>query len=74
MKLKLRKVGGSTGAIFPRELLRTLHAKEGDEIVAVETTDGIMLKAYDPELVEQIKVASETMRTEKNVLRALSET
>lgn len=36
-------------------------------------TDGIMLKPYDPELVEQIRAASEVMRTEKNVLRALSE-
>ena len=46
--LKLRAIGNSVGAVFPRDVLARLGVKEGDVLHIVETKDGVVLTPLDP--------------------------
>ena len=72
MKLKLRKVGTSTGLLLPKEVLRRLNVEEGDNLFAVETPDGYLLTPYDPEVEEQVKQGLEFMAKYRDTFRALA--
>ena len=72
-KLKLTAIGNSTGVILPRELLEKLRVDRGDELMVLETPDGIKLTAYDPEFAEQMEVAEKIMRDRRDLLRKLAE-
>ena len=72
-KLKLRAIGNSTGVVLPREILEKLRVKRGDELMVLETPDGITLTAYDPEFARQMEVAEEIMRRRRNLLHKLAE-
>lgn len=73
MKLKITTIGNSAGVILPRELLTRLRLEKGDELFALETPDGIRLTTYDPILAQQMEVAEEVMRKDRNVLRKLAQ-
>ena len=70
--LKLIPIGNSTGAIFPKEMLRELGATEGDSLFPVRTPNGIELRRADPEFIEEMELAREIMRRRRNVLRELA--
>lgn len=70
--LKLRQVGSSTGAIFPKELLEKLNVKEGDELHVIETGNGILLTPSDPTVAKAIAIAREGMREYREVFEALA--
>jgi putative addiction module antidote len=38
--IKLRKIGNSLGAVFPKETVNRLRAKEGDELYLIEGPGG----------------------------------
>lgn len=71
--LKLTTVGSSTGVVLPVELLNRLRVKKGDVLHVVETPNGIELTPYDPEFAEQMEIAEEVMREDRNVLKKLAE-
>lgn len=72
-KVKLVAVGNSTGVVLPRDLLEKLRVGRGDELMVLETPDGITLTAYDPELARQMEVAESVMREDRDLLRKLAE-
>lgn len=72
-KLKLVAVGNSTGVVLPKEILEKLRVARGDELMVLETPDGITLTTYDPELAEQMEIAERVMRRRRNLLRKLAE-
>lgn len=72
-KLKLRKIGNSTGVVLPREILERLRVEAGDELMVLETAEGVQLTAYDPEFAEQMDAAERVMRRRRNLLRKLAE-
>lgn len=72
-KLKLRAIGNSTGVVLPRDILEKLRVKQGDELMVLETPDGITLTAYDPEFARQMEVAERIMREDRDLLRKLAE-
>ena len=72
-KLKLTAIGNSTGVVLPRELLEKLRVDRGDELMVLETADGITLTPYDPEFAEQMGKAEEIMRRRRNLLKELAE-
>ena len=72
-KLKLTAIGNSTGVILPRELLEKLRVDRGDELMVLETPDGIKLTPYDPDFAEQMEVAEKIMRERRDLLRKLAE-
>ncbi len=71
--LKVTTVGNSTGVILPKELLEKLRVQRGDELMVLETPDGITLTPYDPEFSEQMDVAENIMRKRRNLLKKLAE-
>ncbi|KAF1020266.1 MAG: hypothetical protein GAK30_02598 [Paracidovorax wautersii] len=73
MKLKITTIGNSAGVILPKELLARLRLEKGDELYALETPDGIKLITYDPTLAEQMAVAEQVMREDRQVLRKLAQ-
>jgi putative addiction module antidote len=72
-KLKLTAIGNSTGVVLPREILDRLRVDRGDELMVLETPDGITLTPFDPEFARQMDVAEKIMRRRRNVLKKLAE-
>jgi putative addiction module antidote len=72
-KLKLRAIGNSTGVVLPKEILEKLRVSQGDELMVLETPDGITLTSYDPEFARQMDVAEQIMRDDRDLLRKLAE-
>lgn len=72
-KLKLTAIGNSTGVVLPREILERLRVQRGDELLVLETPDGITLTPYDPEFARQMEVADDIMRRRRRLLRKLAE-
>lgn len=72
-KLKVTAIGNSTGVILPKELLEKLRVQRGDELMVLETPDGITLTPFDPEFAAQMEVAEKIMRRRRNLLKKLAE-
>ena len=72
-KLKVTTIGNSTGLILPKEILEKLRVQKGDTLFAIETAKGIELTPFNPELAEQLKLAEQVMREDRNALRKLAE-
>jgi len=72
-KLKLTAIGNSTGVVLPKELLERLRVQRGDELMVLETPDGITLTAFDPAFAAQMDVAERVMRKRRNLLKKLAE-
>lgn len=71
--IKIRRVGGSLGAIFPKDLLQELKVGEGDELVVTPADGGIALHPHDPD-TDKILAAFERGREQyRNTLRKLAE-
>lgn len=70
--LKLTSVGDSTGLVLPKDVLERLHVNEGDLLHIVETPTGIELTP-DPTFAQQMEVAEQVMREDRDVLRKLAE-
>lgn len=72
-KLKITTVGSSAGVVLPKEILAKLRVGKGDMLSVTETPDGIELRAYDDEFAEQMSIAEQVMREDRDVLRKLAE-
>jgi len=70
--LKLRKVGSSVGVILPKELLENMNLKEGDEVYANSTTEGLQLTPYNPDFEEAMRAFGETRVKYRNALHQLA--
>ena len=72
IKVKVRKVGNSLGAILPAELAARLRVREGDSLSVTETVDGIQLSPYDPEFDAAMKAFERGRSRYRNALRRLA--
>ena len=70
--IKMIRIGTSTGAIFPKELLAQLKVHQGDTLFTVETPDGVLLTPYDPDVEKQLEAGREFMREYRDTFRALA--
>ena len=70
--LKLIRVGNSTGAVFPKDLLRELGVGEGDSLFPVRTPNGIELRRTNPDFEAEMELAREIMRKDRDILRELA--
>lgn len=71
-KLKLIRIGNSTGVILPKELLARLDVKAGDELSVTQTPEGVTLSARDEEFDAQMAAARKIMSKYRNALRELA--
>ena len=72
-KLKVVTVGNSVGIVLSKEILEKLRVQKGDSIFALETSKGIELTPYNLELAEQMQIAEQVMREDRDALRKLAE-
>ncbi|MYG80877.1 MAG: AbrB family transcriptional regulator [Gemmatimonadetes bacterium] len=49
-----------------------LHLEAGDEVLAVETANGILLSPYDPDVEEGLAIAIEAQKRYREALRELA--
>ena len=70
--VKLRRMGGSVGATLPKDMADRLHLEAGDEVLAVETANGILLSPYDPDVEEGLAIAIEVQKRYRDALRELA--
>lgn len=70
--LKIRKIGNSLGATFPKEILEKLKVEEGDTVYVTETPDGIQLTPYDPAFEQAMEAYRKVNSQYKNALRELA--
>lgn len=72
--LEIRKIGNSTGVIFPKELLARLKLKTGDRLHVVEQTErGLKLSPYDPGHAKAMTLARRAFRKYADTFKALAE-
>ena len=70
--LKLTKIGTSTGAVIPKEMLGRLKVKKGDVLYAIETPEGYLLTPYDPAIEKQLETGREFMKEYRDTFKALA--
>jgi putative addiction module antidote len=71
-QIRLRQAGGSVSATLPKEMADRLSLGAGDEVLAVETTDGILLTPYDAATIEAVSVGRRLAKRYRNALRELA--
>ena len=72
-KVKLVKIGNSTGIILPKEVLDRLNLAVGDHLSITESPDGITIGTRDEEFDEQLAAARDVMKRYRNALRELAQ-
>ena len=73
LDLKIRKIGNASGVILPREALKRMRVKEGDNLFLTEAPDGsYRITSYDPEFEKQMNLANGVMSRFRNALRELA--
>jgi putative addiction module antidote len=70
--LKLTQIGNSVGVVLPKEMLSRMKLEKGDSVFITDTPDGFMITPYDPEFAEQMSLAREFMKENRDVLRELA--
>ncbi len=71
-KLKIRRVGSSSGVILSKDVLAALRVQEGDDILLTESPDGFRLTPYASEIDDELKAFEEGRRRYRNALRELA--
>ena len=70
--VKLRRMGGSVGATLPKDMAERLRLAAGDDVLAIETANGILLTPYDPDVEEGLAIAVEAKKRYQGALRELA--
>jgi putative addiction module antidote len=73
MKIQIKKIGNSHGLILPKELMRRLDLKRGQQLHIVELVGGgFQLLPYDPDFEKTMDVADEIIDEYPDTLAALA--
>lgn len=71
--VQLKKIGNSTGIIFPKEIMNRLNLSVGDNFYATLTPDGgIRFTPHDPKFEKAMEVARRGMKIYRNALAELA--
>lgn len=71
--VQLKKIGNSTGVIFPKELLARLDISIGDSFYATLTPEGgLRFTPHDPKFEKAMEVARRGMKIYRNALAELA--
>lgn len=71
--LKVTTIGNSTGIILPKDILERLRVAKGDSLFVIETSNGVELTPYNPEMARQMNAAEQVMKEDRDTLRKLAE-
>ena len=71
--VQLKKIGNSTGVIFPKELMARLDISVGDSFYATLTPEGgLRFTPHDPKFEKAMEVARRGMKIYRNALSELA--
>jgi putative addiction module antidote len=71
-KVQLRRIGGSIGTTFPKEVMEKMHVGPGDTLYLVERGGEYVLTPYDPDFAETMDVFEDVRREFRNAFRELA--
>ena len=71
-KVTLRRMGGSVGATLPKDMAERLHVTAGDEVLVVETEQGVLITPFDPDFQRAMVAYERTAAKYRNALRELA--
>jgi putative addiction module antidote len=69
---KIVKVGNSLGMILSKDVLARLNVSVGDSLFLIEGPGGYRLTPYDSEFEEQMAIARDIMKADRDILRELA--
>jgi putative addiction module antidote len=73
VKVEIKKIGNSDGLILPRELVRRLDLKRGQQLHVTELAGGgFQLLPYDPDFEETMQIVDEIIDEYRDTLAALA--
>ena len=72
LKLKITRIGNSSGVVLPKEAMARLKIEEGDTIFLTEAPGGYRIVNYDPDFEATMEAARKVMRMRRTLLRALA--
>lgn len=70
--LKIRAIGNSLGVVLPKEVLQSLGAGEGDELMVADTEAGVELRRKDAQFEDHMRRVETIMARYPNTLKALA--
>ncbi len=70
--ITLRRVGGSVGTTLPKEMVDRLDLAAGDQVLAVETEQGILLTPFTEELEAELAATRRAAKRYRAALRELA--
>lgn len=70
--ITLKKIGGSIGAIIPKDMASRQHLAANDQIFAMETPDGILLTTVDPTTRAALDAYAELAKENRVAMAALA--
>jgi len=70
--LTMRRMGGSVGATFPKDVLERLNVGDGDQVFLIDHEDGYLLTPYDPTFAKAMEVYRRGAGKYRNALRELA--
>jgi putative addiction module antidote len=71
-EITLRRIGGSIGATFPKEITDALNVGPGDRLTVVHTEQGILLTPFDPAFEAGMRAFAAVNAEYRNALRELA--
>jgi putative addiction module antidote len=73
MKIEIKRIGNSEGLILPRELMRRLDLKRGQQLHITELPGGgFQALPYDPEFEKTMEIVDEIIDEYRDTLTALA--
>jgi len=70
--LKVTTIGNSAGVVLPKDILEKMKVSKGDSLYLVEEQDGYKITPYNKEFIDQMEMAEEIMREDRDALKVLS--
>ena len=71
-QLRLRQTGGSVSVTIPRDMAKHLGVGPGEQVYAIEVTNGVLLTPYDDVLAKQLEAGAAFMKKYRAVFRKLA--
>lgn len=71
-KIQLRKMGGSLGTTFPKEVVERMNVVEGDALWLIERNGEYLLTPYDPKFESVMEAYEHLSKRYRNTLKELA--
>jgi bifunctional DNA-binding transcriptional regulator/antitoxin component of YhaV-PrlF toxin-antitoxin module len=71
-QVRLRRAGGSVSATLPKEMADRLNIGPGDDVFAIETSEGILLTPYEEATLRAVESGRRVAKRFRPALRELA--